>query len=250
MYISSRQNPHFKKWQSLLSSHTLEKQKAFLLSGRKVVPEYLHHPWITQWLAPHSFEKTSSLKPPKKLSAYELSFDLFRDLDIFNTQFPLLVGKLPSLCSDDGTQPPKGLEVFSALGDPSNLGALIRTCCALDVSKILLLKESAHPFHPKSLKASSGSVLKAPLFQGPFLKDLKPTENLVCLDPQGQNLYDFPWPQDVQLLVGEEGAGLPEHFKEHATCLAISMNPKIESLNATVATSLAVFHYQMHHRKS
>jgi len=67
------------------------------------------------------------------------------------------------------------------------------------------------------------------------LKDLA-IENAYGLDMSGENIYSFPWPKDVHLILGEEGQGLPETLRVKR--LKIPMSGKVESLNATVAASI------------
>jgi TrmH family RNA methyltransferase len=139
--------------------------------------------------------------------------------------------------------PTEGLEVLAGLGEPSNLGALIRNCEAFGAS-LVLLKECAFPFHPKVIRASSGSVFRVKITQGPSILDLK--ENLIALDKEGLNIKDFAWPQNARLLVGEEGRGIPEGLKS-STNIQIPMSGRVESLNAVAATSIALFHYRLRH---
>ena len=122
------------------------------------------------------------------------------------------------------------------LGDPSNLGALIRSAEAFGVSKVVLLEEAAHPFHPKAMRAASGATLRIPLYRGPALKDLK--VEMIALDLQGENIYEFQWPADFRFLVGEEGPGLAA--AEVPRRVSIPMQKNAESLNAVVAASVAL----------
>ncbi len=249
MNVLSEKSSHFKTWKRLLSSKGQKEEKKFLLSGRKAVEDFFKTPLIREILytkehkklAPQFF-KNSLLKP------YELRKYLFRQLDPFNTDFPLLIGEQPQIPVFDLKKDPKGLEVLCALGDPSNLGAFLRNCCAFYVSKVILLKESSWPFLPKSLKTSSGLALKAPLFQGPSLLTLKDNKHLTTLDPKGKNLYHKPLEKNIRLLIGEEGQGLPKLLRKKA--LKIPIHPQVESLNAMVAGSLFLFYYQTLHSEN
>ena len=108
------------------------------------------------------------------------------------------------------------------------------------MSKIILLQESAHPFHPKTLRASAATALKAPLFYGPSLHELaamSQNSSFFTLDKSRQNIFKFQWPQHLHLLVGEEGQGLPFTSKN---ALAIPLANQVESLNAVAAVSVAL----------
>lgn len=242
--VESPQNKHFKKWLSLLDPRGIRKQGQYLLMGRTLVNEALaQQPEVFSEVLIKSGDNPSLW--PSHLKVMELTPQLFREIDIFGTDFPILVAKLSPMKSIDLASDPQGLEVLCGLGDPSNVGALIRSCEAFAVTRIILLQSCAHPFHPKSLRASSGSVLRAPLFQGPSIQSLKPP--LVALDASGAPLQDFTWPQNIRILIGEEGPGLPDTWRNSSNGVQIPMASNIESLNATVAASIALYSYRVQH---
>jgi len=173
---------------------------------------------------------------------------LFSQLDLFDTNFPLLVVQAPDWPALDLLQPPQGIELLCPLGDPTNVGALIRTCLGFGVDKLVLLQEAAHPFHPKSTRAASGAIFDQPLYRGPSLEALtngKIARSIMALDVEGKDLSQFSWPLNVRLLVGEEGPGQPHY--PFGKRLSIPMAQKANSLNATVAASIALYAYRLQH---
>ena len=226
--INSGQNPTFKRWHSLLHSRGIKKHSQYLLFGRKVVEE-----------AKNSFRSSivESIAP-----GHDLSIELFRELDIFATKNEILVLSCPELPFWDGS--PKSLTVLCPLGDPLNLGTLIRSARAFAVDEIVLLKEACSPFHPKSVRAASGALFRAPLRLGPSITELQPTQNSFGLDAAGAEIHDVVWPDKMSLLIGEEGPGIAALNKEAAAKIqniSIPMSDSIESLNAATAASIAMF---------
>lgn len=189
-----------------------------------------------------------SLPIPMHATTYTIKKSIFNQLDLFNTNFPLLVVHAPNFLTLDIQQPPKGVELFCPLGDPSNVGALIRTCLGFGVNKLVLLEEAAHPFHPKSLRSASGAIFDQPLYQGPSLQALTTVniaQSIIALDFEGKALSQFSWPLNVRLLVGEEGSGQSHYsFGEK---LSIPMAQRANSLNATIAASIALYAYRLQH---
>lgn len=237
-FLSSRQNPIFKDLVDLLSTKGIKDQGRFLIFGSKVISEVLKtQPKLCETLIVPEHSGTQI----ETLPLITLSGELFNDLDVFGTRSPLLVCRTPQMKTWETKNPVSGLELFCALGEPSNVGALIRSAAAFEVSKIVFLKESASPFHPKSVRAAAGTMFDCEFARGPSIKDLE-AKHFVCLDMKGENLSQFQWPKNVRLLVGQEGRGVPKDFK--AKRLSIPMNPKVESLNATVAASLALYGYR------
>jgi TrmH family RNA methyltransferase len=132
---------------------------------------------------------------------------------------------------------PRGIEVVMPVGDPGNLGALIRSCEAFAVPRAILTQEAAHPLLPKAVKASAGSVLRLPMLHGPALFEFP--DSCIALDTDGTPLDDFDWPANGLLVVGEEGPGFSaKKFKRRIRV----PTQNVESLNVVVAASIALAH--------
>ena len=243
--ISSAQNAHVKRWVALQEARGIERFRQCLVSGEKVVRETLiQHPAQCLELIRRAGTPVP-FPPPAHVKAYALTTPLFKKIDLFGTGAPALVCQVPPFPSANLEVRPRGLEILCPLGDPANVGALIRTAAAMGVERIILLKESAHPYHPKAIRAASGATFKVSLAQGPSIRDLPEAATWVTLDAQGESLPAFQWPKDVRLLVGEEGPGLPP--RSPGTRLAVPMTNSVESLNAVIAAGMALYAYRVQH---
>jgi RNA methyltransferase, TrmH family len=240
--LESPSNTVFKKFLSLTTSKGLKAEGLFILSGKKLIEEFLKAPnlEIDAEALPEGAENISTAR-----SVFELTASLFQQLDVLGTHAPLLILKQPPMINLDLSQPPKGLEVVCPLGDPGNLGAIVRSAEAFGVSQVILTKEAAHPFLPKSVKASAGSVLRVPILRADSLSDL--SGDLIALDQKGESLQEFNWPPDCRLLVGEEGMGIRGMKFRHTLSIPTQ---GVESLNAVVAASLAFYHHAQNTRKA
>lgn len=244
--ITSSSNPLFRSFSSLLQSKGIKKEGLVLVSGKKIVPEvmtqfkdHLTHILYTDSLET-SFNELSKKYPD--LFSINLSSPLFKELDDSNSRFPLVVMKAPQLSTYQESKP--GLNVFLSLSDPSNLGAALRSLKAFNASQVILTEECAHPFLPKVTKTASGSNLAAPIVKGPSIQELKIKEP-ICLDMEGESLKNFSWPKTANLVLGEEGQGVPEKLKNTGLKLKIEMNSEIESLSAPIALSIAAHHHYL-----
>jgi 16S rRNA (guanine527-N7)-methyltransferase len=126
--------------------------------------------------------------------------------------------------------------------DPENVGAAIRSAAAFGASQVILLAESAHPFHPKALRASGGSVLNVALRPGPPLATIPHELPIVALSSEGADIRDVTFPPAFGLLPGLEGPGLPEPWRDRA--VRIPIEPGVESLNAAVAVGVALYEWR------
>ncbi|WP_207478392.1 TrmH family RNA methyltransferase [Arenibaculum pallidiluteum] len=238
--IESPANPQFKLWHQLLEGRGLRRHGRYLLAGRKTVPEALaRSPGEFEAVLCADLRQLDALPLPDRMARHRLARPLFDALDVAGTGLPLLVGIVPEMPPIDLAAPPQGLELVCALGDPSNLGALLRSAAAFGASRVILLDEAAHPFHPRCLRAAANAQLALELRRGPGWPGLAAAAGpLLALDAGGRSMTDYPWPADLRLVLGEEGQGIPDGLP--AERLAIPTTGAVESLNATVAATLAL----------
>jgi len=240
--IASEQNETFRGLVKLLASRGIQEQGQALIAGDKIIPEVAeHHPsLITAWISPEGGKP-----PPLDVPWIVLGPKLFDTLNQFGTRSPLLVVKLPQIpIWSDKADWPTGCSLFLALQNPDNLGAVIRSAVAFGVSRLVLLKESAHPFHPKSMRSAGTALLKARFERGPSINELDVTgAPLFALDAGGAPLEETTFPERFALLPGVEGPGVPGHLALSQR-ISISMQPGVESLNATTATAIALYEWR------
>jgi tRNA G18 (ribose-2'-O)-methylase SpoU len=224
-----------------------------MVSGKKIVLELLKkNP--PEYLTLFYERNASKVEGFSGGDAYEgqvnsLEFDgpLFKQLDIFGTHFPLLKIKIPEFRSFQEYQGVDDPGVVLPLQDPGNIGAAIRSARAFGIKNFVLTKESSNPFHPKSLRASSGAVFGAQFFStelnlNDFLAENSSTHAFVFLDSQGEDLRTYKFPKRFLMVPGVEGPGLPQSVKRE-NCVRISIEKDVESLNAMISVSIALYEW-------
>lgn len=139
------------------------------------------------------------------------------------------------------------LVIADRLGDPGNLGTLVRTAAATGAA-IWTLSGSADLYEPKALRASMGT-----LFLVPHRQRLSPAEaiagvralglTLVVADARGPIEYSaMDWRQPFALVIGSEAHGIcPELLAAAARVVHLPMAPGVESLNAAVTGAVLLF---------
>jgi 16S rRNA (guanine(527)-N(7))-methyltransferase RsmG len=242
--ITSGQNPLFKDLRKLLTGRGIRKSGQALVSGSKMIGEYLarHPERCAAWLSREDQEPPPP-QSPGHLCWIQLAPALFDELDTFGTHIPMLQITLPEIRP---WEPREGFENGCSLlipfQDPENVGAAIRSAAAFGAAQVILLAESAHPFHPKSLRASGGAVLGVPLRQGPALGELPEHLPILALSTEGADLRRASFPAAFGLLAGMEGPGLPEPWRRRS--LRIPIGSEVESLNAAAAVSVALYEWR------
>ncbi len=132
------------------------------------------------------------------------------------------------------------------LQDPSNLGAIARTCEALGVNGILLSKNCCDPYSPKSLRASMGTLLRIPvIILEDFISDIKNAGlvSFACVvNSEASPINKVEFSKGSVVLIGNEGNGLTENTISSSDYkITIPMDGTAESLNASVAAAIAVW---------
>jgi len=243
--IFSPANDTFRTFSKLTKVRGIKKHRMGLLSGRRQTEEVLKE--FPDRCAGVVFSEDQSLPSAAEtghIRCYRLSRELFRQLDLFGTGHPVLIvrfGILPLLVDEDGLP---GCTLCIPFQDPANVGSVIRAAAGLGVSRVVLLKEAAHPFHPKSIRVAGSSIFRVPILEGPSLKQLATSgAPLITLSPRGEDIAGYQFPSSLCLVPGLEGPGIPECLKQ-ATALAIPMKNGVESLNAAMATGIALYLWQ------
>ena len=243
--ISSSANPSFKKWKALLSGRGIKREGLALVSGAKVIAEIGRlKPGIIRALILPPQEAPEPESLPPEIPRYRLSGGLFRELDVHGTDYPLVVVAIPEMLLFETAATRSGAVLLIPFQDPANVGAVIRSAAAFGVRAVVLLKEAATPFHPKSLRAAGTAAFLVDYFEGPSIRELSGLRlPVVALSMSGKPLSDFTFPERFGLLPGLEGPGLPEEIKPEYT-VSIPMEKDVESLNAAVAASIVLFEWR------
>lgn len=244
--ISSKDNPTYRNLKHLLTSKGIKEQKTFFFMGEKLIHDFLAKPnprfKIKNVV---SFEGHDFPLVPTQI---KLKQELFNELDILGTHYPMLVLEYAGFEEMNFQEQPTGLQIVSPLGDPKNLGALARSAVAFGASKLILTHESCHPYLPHAIKASAGSILNIDVRVSNLKTNQIPMIGAnMALDLNGKSLNEIAWPKNLRLLVGEEGPGLnitPEQSKK-MQLIHIPTSGNVESLNATVSASIALWNWNM-----
>jgi TrmH family RNA methyltransferase len=138
--------------------------------------------------------------------------------------------------------------VIDGLQDPGNAGAIVRAAEAFGATGVMFVKGSASPFHPKTLRASAGS-----LFRVPFIGAIDAPLASAALRQHRLDIYaamphtgserlaeDVDLSRRCALVVGNEGRGVSDELRSIAEDVAIP-TVGVESLNAAVAASVLLY---------
>ncbi len=124
------------------------------------------------------------------------------------------------------------------VGDPGNVGTIIRTADALLGASVVLGPGCADPYGPKAVRASMGSLFVTPLVRGSVALTPEPRAALVAHGGTAPGALDV---STATLCLGAEREGLPQEvLAVSALHLTIPLREGgAESLNVAAAAAIA-----------
>jgi RNA methyltransferase, TrmH family len=133
------------------------------------------------------------------------------------------------------------------VGDPGNVGTVLRSAQAFGASSVVLGPGCADPHSPKAVRASMGAIFAVELARASH-RELPGRRVALSADaPEALSAIERSGGEDLTLLIGAERDGLPEEVvaacEQHARIPIAS-----ESLNAAMAATVAL--YEMTRRPS
>ena len=157
-----------------------------------------------------------------------------------------------------------GLHLYvDGIQDPGNLGAMARSAEAAGAASFLLASGTARPHQPRALRASAGSLLRLPVWTGVRLEQIPANARCLALTPHredskessvvrifaadspDQRLSHLLCADQIVLAVGNESQGVSNPVLDRADLfVTVPTAGVVESLNAAVAASLALFELQ------
>lgn len=139
------------------------------------------------------------------------------------------------------------LVAIAGVQDPGNLGTILRSAEAFEAGGVLLGEGTVSPFNSKVVRASAGSVFRLPFAHaklGTLVGKMKEKgmRLLATSSHKGVKLSEADLTGPLVLFVGSEGAGVPQDLLAKMDgVIAVPHSPKVESLNAGVATSIVLY---------
>ncbi len=257
--IVSTDNKRFKNLKKIISGEGGKKTGALLISGEKIITEFMAKEQLRAQnliLYDGYAEDSRAMNGiiadmERRGSLLILKKSLFNEVDILNVRGPLLTAESPEIQEWD-LSIGIGCTLLVPFQDPVNVGSVIRSASGFGVGKIIILKEGAYPYHPKSIRASAGAVFGMTILKGPSIYELsgvlKDMSQVVTLDRSGTPLHEFSFPERFVLIPGIEGPGLPADLKGSA--VSIPLGGSVESLNAPAAVSIALYEWRRNHSPS
>ena len=240
--ITSRKNPLLQQVKRLLSSRK-ERQEAglFVADGTKLLEEAVRH---CSGLDTVILSDGLQAQVPDHVRTVYVPEDVMESLSPMRSpQGALFLCRLPE---QTPFVPKPGMLLLDGLQDPGNLGTILRTADALEIP-VALLEGCADPYSHKTVRASMGAVFRTPVVTTTYEQVRSACAEagiplaVTALSPKAVDLRSAPL-QQMAVVIGSEGQGVrPEILQQAQQQLIIPMNPRCESLNASVAAAIVMW---------
>ena len=249
MHLSSPKNPKLQLIRRAACDGRPTADGLIVAEGPHLIAEALGSPWRIEQVFATARARDDHADLLARIDAeiVEISPRAFSSIASTETSQELLALLRPKTFTwPDLLAPSALLVVLDAIQDPGNAGAIVRSAEAFAATGLVLLPGCARVSNGKFLRAAAGSIFRLPYLESIALADL-----LARLAETGLALYaltphaptsltaaDLRLP--CALAVGSEGQGLSPELLAHARPLSIPAI-QVESLNAAVACSIALF---------
>jgi 23S rRNA (guanosine2251-2'-O)-methyltransferase len=157
-----------------------------------------------------------------------------------------LLQELHAIKAKEDKLPP--LLLLDQISDPHNVGAIIRSALGFGVKKIIFLKYNSAKENAAIFKASAGTIEFADIaivsnFSNLMEKLKKIGYWCFGLAAEGESsIQAIKNYSNIALIIGSEGSGIRNLVKKNCDLLVkIETSREVESLNASVAASIALY---------
>ena len=133
--------------------------------------------------------------------------------------------------------------VLDGIQDPGNLGTIIRLADWFGIPQIICSEDTVDLYNPKVIQASMGSFLRVNLVYQNLENFLHESDAaIIGTDMDGVSFYDYPFPTQFNLVLGNEGNGIRTEIEklltDKITIPRFGKSQATESLNVSMAAGI------------
>lgn len=248
-------NAAFQQWQALLSNR-VKRQRAgeFIIQGVRPVTLAVEHQWpvramlydMSRPLSRWAKDMLAASGAPQVAMAPELLGELGE-----KDSAPEVVA-VAAIPPDDFSRIPQAPDLLAVAFDrpasPGNVGTLIRSADAFGAHGLIVTGHAADPYDPKSVRASTGSLLAVPVVRAASHTDVigwarTRHATIIGTDEKGEaDIADVQLTGSAMLVIGNEAAGLSAAWRGACDVVArIPITGAASSLNAAGAATVVLY---------
>ncbi len=242
MTITSTQNAKIKMLRSLKSKKGRQQHGFFCIEGVNLLKDLSYDCGIKElFIRQSDYEKLAYLEKKLGVDAELVADSVFDTVcDTMSPSGAIAYAEIPEYTEIEGDT----VGLLCGISDGGNMGTIFRTAAARGIKTLLLYGDCVDIYSPKVIRAAMGGTfsVKAVEVDDNSLDALLERYTLVGLDSGGSSIYQYERKNKLIIAVGSEAHGLPQQIKERcADILSLPMTEAVESLNAAVSMSIAMY---------
>lgn len=253
MEITSVNNPIVKAAAELKKKKVRQEQGLFIAEGLRTVEEAVESKCVVQvFYTAIEDDRTRAVlekAAEKNIPLYCVPENVLKKIaDTDNPQGVLAVCRMQQIKLESLFATGEMLLVLDRVGDPGNVGTMLRTADAAGIGGVVLLEGCVDVYAPKTVRSTMGSLFHVPVFTGAkeelFVKAAKRNgyELLVTALDGADNLYKANLRGRIAFVMGNEANGVTKTLLQEADKrVYIPMAGRAESLNVAMAAGIVMF---------
>lgn len=250
IYIESKENSFFKETKKLKERKNRTKLNKYFIEGFRLVEEALK---ANTELEAILYVNEVEEKVLEILDRYNYKGKVFGIakslfLEICDTETPQGIGGVVKIKEIDSHLSGGFYLLCDKVQDPGNLGTIIRTAHAVNVSGIILTKGTVDIYNEKVIRSTMGSIFYVNIYLDDkdftLVKKLKEKGYKIVTTSleESNNFFEADLSGNILLTVGNEGNGISKEVFDLSTeKVKIPMPGGAESLNVGIATSIILY---------
>lgn len=229
MKIESLSNAKVKNWNKLKEKKYRDEAGLFLIEGDHLIKEALKKQMVVSTIGLNeTYDYTVNPEILKKLSSQKSGAK------------EIAVVKKIEEKKVEGDK----ILILDNIQDPGNLGTIIRSAVAFNISTIILSDDCVDLYNDKVIRSSEGMIFNINIVRKKLIEiipKLKENGYTIYATTVNGNGY-FENDSKIALVIGNEGNGIKKDILNLCDKnITIKMNKDCESLNAGVAASILMY---------
>ena len=236
--IESASNSKVKRLRRLYTKKGRKEEGCFLAEGANIVKDIPLSAKVEEIYAKASKEEEGrALAERFSCECVVLSDDLFdRTSDTVTPSGLTAVVKYPIVEKRDYNK----IMILDGISDAGNAGTIIRTAAACGFDAVFAF-DSVELYSPKCVRSTMSGIFRIPCLELSY-QQFDFDGDVYLLDMDGENVFGFQPNGRYAIVVGSEAKGASQFFRSRADkVLSIPMRNGVESLNAAISASLAMY---------
>lgn len=251
--ITSQQNSQIKLLKKLSQKKYREQEHKFLVENLIIIYDALRAGYefesifVTEDFVNKNQEMFSSLQDDNKTAQFYLIDDKINK-HISSLDTPSGIIAIYKIRTQELEQK-KSVIYLNGIGDPGNMGAIMRTALAFGIENIVVDEKCVDIYNSKAISSAKDAIFKLRIYEDKerkWLKDKQGTIPVYIADSnKGEKLRKFQGATDYCLVLGSESHGVDDEIANMGNKnIKIEISASMESLNVAQAAAIIIYSLQ------